>query len=164
MAEVGLLEDGLGLDTPAARLYRADILAREGRLHQADAACERLMQELPARSPLRREACRVVLRSADDALNAGRANEAVRQLELVLTSDPCNLKAIYALEIAYYQTAQYEPIAGLAGRMDAVYRCFQFQSKESTKSSSHRTAMAAAHAAGNAESAVREFGKVIYPW
>jgi tetratricopeptide (TPR) repeat protein len=164
IAQVGLLEDGLGLDTPAARLYRADILARTGRLHQADAICERLMQALPARSPLRREACRIVLRSADDALNAGRGNEAVRQLELVLAYEPCNIKASYSLQIAYYQTSQYEPISRLAKRMDAVYRYFQFQSKQSTLSAAYRMAMAANHARSDPDSAILEFGKAINPW
>jgi hypothetical protein len=159
-----LLEDALGLDTPAAGLYRAEILARTGRLHQSDAICERLMTVLPVRSPLRREACRVVLRSADDALNSGRGNEAVRQLELVLANDPCNIKAIYSLQIAYYQTSHYEPISRLAKRMDSVYRYFQFQSKQSTLSAAYRMAMAANHAQSDPDSAILEFGKAINPW
>jgi len=163
IAQQGLLEDALGKRTSEVRLYRADLDELAGKRHQADVAYESLIADADTPSPVRREACRALLRSAIDALNAGRTNAAAKQLEQVLATEPCNLKANYALQFAYLRSGHYRSVPQLAQRLEAVYRSFQFPSKLAAVSASYQNAVVADAARGNTELAVAHGRKVAKP-
>ena len=161
IAQTGLVEDALGEQTPAARLYRANVLEQSGRLQRADFMYAQLAAEGPGGTPLRREACRGLLRAAIDDLNAGRNNEAMRCFESILAVDPCNLKALYGMQLACLHTGRYQTAVALASRIDAVYGCFQFLDKQAVQFASHTIALASDYEMGDANAAVVEARKVL---
>ncbi|MCE9548037.1 MAG: hypothetical protein K8T25_21395 [Planctomycetia bacterium] len=163
IAQTGLLEDALGRNTRAAQLYRATLDELDGKRQQSDGVYARLVADPETSSPIRREACRAVLRSAIDALNAGRTNAAVELLEKVLAIEPCNLKANYALQFAYLRCGRYAAVPQLAARMQAVYRYFQFPSKQAAVSACYQNALVADAALGNTTFAIAHARKVINP-
>jgi hypothetical protein len=163
IAQRGLLEDALGRSTPAAQLYRANLNERAGKYHQADVTYERLAMDQDTPGPVRREACRSMLRSAIDSLTAARADAALELLEKVLIVEPCNLKANYALQLTCLRSGRYQRVSALAQRMEAVYRYFQFPSKLAAVSASYQNALVANAALGNTEAAVTDVRKVVNP-
>jgi hypothetical protein len=163
VAQTGLLEDALHRDTPAARLYRARLHERAGKSHQADSGYAQLALDVETPAAVRREACRAMLYSAIDALNAGRVNAASRLLADVLTVEPCNLKANFALQLACLRSGDYQTIPKLAQRMDAVYHYFQHDSKLAVVSASYQNALAAEAALGNLDRALAHSQKVVDP-
>jgi hypothetical protein len=124
---------------------------------------EQLIADADTPAAVRREACRAQLRSAIDALNAGRTNAAAEQLQKVLATEPCNLKANYALQFACLRSGRFEAVPPLAQRMEAVYRYFQFPSKLAVVSASYQNAIVAHAAQGNTRFAVASGRKVAKP-
>lgn len=159
--QTGLVEESLGEDTPAARLYRADVLAHSGRFQRADVIYEGLLIDSGAEHAVRREACRALVRAAVDALNAGRTNEATRRFEFILAAEPCNLKANYALQLACLRTGQYQELFALVERMDSIYGYFQFPNKQAVQFAAHATAGSAHYALGDPASAAVELREVL---
>jgi tetratricopeptide (TPR) repeat protein len=159
--QTGLVEDALGEATLAARLYRASVLEQSGCRYQADLVCAQLMAESPDGSAVRREACRSLLRSAIDEVNAGRNNEAMNGFEAILAVDPCNLKAVYGMQLACLRAGHYQRAVALARRIDATYVYFQFPSRQATQFLSHMLATAADYGMGDADAAVVEARKVL---
>ena len=111
--------------------------------------------------PACREACRGLLRAAIDDLNAGRNNEAMHCFESILAVDPCNLKALYGMQLACLHTGRYQTAVALASRIDAVYGCFQFLDKQAVQFASHTMALASDYEMGDANAAVVEARKVL---
>ncbi len=161
VGQTGVLEKALGRDTPAARLWDGVVLERSGRIYQADMLFHRLIDELPASSPIRREACRAGLRFAIDDLNSGKVEEASRRLERLLAADPCNLKANYTLQLAYLRTGRYRDLMQLVNRMDLVYDYYQIPNKYAVQYAAHSHAVVAAYAMGDLDAAVVESRKVL---
>jgi len=163
IAQQGLLEDALNMDSHAVRLHRADLDEQAGKRYQAEVAFSELIAGADTPAPIRREACRGLLRSAIDALNAGRTNAAAVQLEEILRVEPCNLKANYALQFACLRCGRYQMVPALAFRLEAVYRSFQFPSKLAAVSASYQNAVVAEAAIGNTQIAVAHERKVAKP-
>jgi tetratricopeptide (TPR) repeat protein len=161
ITQKGLLENALGRDTPEARLYHAGILERCSLYQQAEATYEQLLAELPARSPVRREACRAILRTTVNDMNAGRANAAARELEYVLAAEPCNLKANYTLQIAYLRCKRYSEIPRLVQRMDDIYNFFQYPNKYAVQYAAHCTAEAADYRRGDPNAAIMQIREIM---
>jgi hypothetical protein len=124
----GVLEARLGRETPEATLYRARVLQGQGLLEEAEALFGSLLQS-DAAGGVRREALRGILRRGIRELNSGETIRAMKSLEMVLGADPCNLKANYALELAYLRAARFESLRDLAARMRATYRFFGDETK-----------------------------------
>ena len=163
VAQTGLLEDALGRHTPAAHLYRANLDEQAGKYQQADVVYERLALDRDVSAAVRREACRSMLRSAIDSLTAARADAAMNLLEKVLTVEPCNLKANYALQFTCLRSGHFHRVPPLAKRMEAVYGYFQFPSKLAAVSAGYQNALVANAALGDTQAAVNDVRKVVNP-
>jgi tetratricopeptide (TPR) repeat protein len=145
IAQKGLLDFRMGReDTPAGRLFHANLLERQGRYARAILEYEALVLESPNGSAVHREALRAILREGAMALNAGRSDNAINWLEQVLREDPCNLKANYALQLAYLRTGRRVDLERLVRQIEATYVYFQIPTKTIVLASSHENEMFAA--------------------
>ncbi|MCE9611877.1 MAG: hypothetical protein K8R23_16895 [Chthoniobacter sp.] len=120
--QVGRLESELGRATVAAEIFRAQRLAEDGFLQQAEDGLRAALPATPPNSVERRVVVRNLLVRAVDVLNTGQANRALVLLETVLAADPCNLKANYALQIACVRLGRPAELRLLAVRMRQTYR------------------------------------------
>ena len=145
IAQKGLLDFRRGhTNTPAGRLFHANLLERRGRYAQAMEEYQDLVARSPKTSAVHREALRAILREGTMALNAGRSDNAITWLEQVLREDPCNLKANYALQLAYLRNGRRVDLERLVRRIEATYAHFQMPTKSIVLASSHENEMFAA--------------------
>ena len=119
--QVGLLEGRLGLQTPEAALHGARALMASGRHEEAEALFATIVYDEEAATSVRLEATRNLLRRGLRELNSGETPAAVQTLEDVLKDDPLNVKASYALQLAFLRNGQYAEVEPLAVRVRAVY-------------------------------------------
>ncbi|MGE3820225.1 MAG: tetratricopeptide repeat protein, partial [Isosphaeraceae bacterium] len=126
IAQSGLIDYRLGrTDTLMGRLFAANLMERQGRYTQAITEYLRLVDDSPRESALRREALRAVLRFGTHALNGGRFDRAREWLERVIEEEPCNLKANYALQLAYLRTGRRADVERMVRRIELEYAYFQ---------------------------------------
>ncbi|WP_435011303.1 tetratricopeptide repeat protein [Tundrisphaera lichenicola] len=164
VAQTGLLDFRMGRDrTFEGRLFRANLLERQGRYAQAMQVYQALVAEAPKNSAVGREALRSILREATHALNGGRFDDAVHWFEAVLREEPCNLKANYALQLAFLRTGRRAEIDLLVRQIDATYAYFQMPNKAIVLALSHENAMFAALREGDAEEVFIDAVKVKKP-
>jgi tetratricopeptide (TPR) repeat protein len=145
VAQLGLLDFRRGRRTPEGRLFRANLLERQGRYAQAMHDYQELIASTPPGTAVRREAVRAVLRAGLHALNGQRYDLACGWLEQVIREEPCNLKANYALQLAYLRTWRRADLERMVRRIVATYECFQMPTKAIVISSSYENAMLAAY-------------------
>jgi hypothetical protein len=110
-----------------------------------------LAAESPKGGAVHREAVRAILREGTHALNGGRYDSACEWLEFVLREEPCNLKANYALQLAYLRTDRLADVVWLVRRIEATYAHFQMPTKDIVLALSHENEMFAALRAGDAD-------------
>ncbi|QEH34223.1 hypothetical protein OJF2_27580 [Aquisphaera giovannonii] len=146
VAQLGLLDFRRGrLDTAAGRLFEANLLERQGRYAQSMDMYQDVLAREPSGTAVHREALRAVLRAGLHALNGQRNDLACRWLEQVLRSEPCNLKANYALQIAYLRAWRRGDLDRMVRRIVAIYGYFQMPTKEIVLAASHENALFAAY-------------------
>ena len=164
VAQKGLLDFRMGREhTPAGRLFRANLLERQGRYAQARGVYEALVAGSVKGSVVHREALRAILREGTLALNAGRFDDAIDRLEAVLRDEPCNLKANYALQLAYLRTDRRADLERLVRRIEATYVHFQMPTKAIVLASSHENEMFAALRIGDMDATFRHAVKAKNP-
>jgi tetratricopeptide (TPR) repeat protein len=163
VAQTGKLDFLLGRQTAEAELYFATRLEAEGRFAEAADRYRSLMHEGVVGSPVRRESCRALLRSAIHDLNSGRTDTAERDLREVLIVEPTNLKANYTLQLACVRAGRREELAELVDRFARIYSAFQALSKDSALSFAHSNRMAASLDADEASIARSAYRKSVHP-
>jgi tetratricopeptide (TPR) repeat protein len=124
VAQQGLLADRLGRDTPEAALHRARVLLLRGHWQEAEAMLESVAGDPMTRLGTRLEAIRYLLRHGIRQLNSGETNVAIATFEAVLAHDPCDLKADYALQLAYLRSGRSQGVPALAAKARAIYAYF----------------------------------------
>ena len=129
LAQQGVSEAALHRSTPATALRAATLLDSQGFHAQARDEFKTVLSIAPQYSALHREAVRGLLRSSIRLLRSGDAEAAVGTLDCVLEHDPCNIKALYALQLACLRTARFERLPKLVARFDEVYRFFNTDTK-----------------------------------
>ena len=126
VAQMGLLQYRLGhRDTPEAQLYMAGQCERQSRCFEAESLCLRLLERERLSNAIRRECVRALLRRGIHDLNGNQTEHAIRLLERVVAEEPENLKANYALQLAYLRVGRHGELRELVDRMQWVYACFQ---------------------------------------
>jgi hypothetical protein len=164
VAQSGLLDYRMGrMHTFEGRLFSANLLERQGRYSQAMQIYEALVEETPKETANHREALRAVLREGTNALNGERFDDAINWFELVLRDEPCNLKANYALQLAYLRNGQRAEVERLVRRIELTYSYFQMPTKEIVLALSHENEMFAAMREGDTESTFKYAVKVRKP-
>ena len=144
IAQLGLLDFRRGRKTFEGELFRANLLERQGRYAESMRTYQQLIKETPPGTAVRRESVRAVLRAGLHALNGQRHVLACTWLEQVLHEEPCNLKANYALQLAYLRTGRRQDVERMVRRIAATYEFFQMPTKAIVLSSSYENAMFAA--------------------
>jgi hypothetical protein len=164
VAQTGLLDFRMGrLQTFEGRLFSANLLERQGRYSQAMQVYEALVEETPKNGAIHREALRAVLREATHAINGERFDDAIRWFELVLRDEPCNLKANFALQLAYLRNGQRADVERLVRRIELTYSYFQMPTKGIVLALSHENEMFAAIREGDTKAAFEYAVKVRKP-
>ncbi len=154
LAQQGLLENRLGIPTRTAALHRARQLDHQGFSTQARHEFDAILAAVPPDSALHRETVSALLRSSIRALNSGQAEAAVATLDCVLAHDPCNVKALYTLQLACLRASQFERVPVLVARMDAVYRYFSTKTKTPVIASAYENGALAEYLRGHADEAL----------
>ncbi len=144
----GLLENALGRDTSESRFYVAQQLDRQGFVAQARQRYERLISETAEETPMRREALRAILRMGINDLNSGSAAHALDTVQYVLEREPCNLKALYVVQLAGLRTARFELVRVSAARMMEMYARFNTLTKAPVLAACNENLAAAAFQEG----------------
>lgn len=129
VAQRALLEHQLGHDTLFAKLHHATLLEREALYQQSLNGYREVISHAPIGSALRREASRALLRFAVHSMNSGDNTQAVEQLEELLALEPCNLKAIYMLQIAYLRCGKTRELYDLVDHLYETCSYLQFPTK-----------------------------------
>jgi len=151
----GLVDWRLGrLDSPRAQIFRADLYERQGQEAVAEQAYRDIMMSVQRGTPVHHEACRGLLRIGIVAFSTGLLNRATELLEAVLAQEPCNLKANFALQMAYLRTSRRPELERLVNRIDSIYARYQYPTKMLIVSFSHENAKFAAYLAGDLEDAI----------
>jgi tetratricopeptide (TPR) repeat protein len=164
VAQTGLLDFRLGRDgTLEGRLFRANLMERQGRYAQAMQVYKALVAETPSDGAVHREAVRSILREATHALNGGRFDDAITWFEAVLREEPCSLKANYGLQLTYLRSGRRAEVDGLVRRIEATYAYFQMPTKDIVLALSHENAMFAALRDGDVDATFRAAVKVRKP-
>jgi len=164
VAQLGLTDYfGGQLESPEARLFRANLTERSGRYAQATAIYLSLLETLPRTCAVHHEACRAVLRSAVNCLNGGANEQAIVELRRVLDAQPTNIKANYALGLALLRAGRGEELDRIVEKQCCVLTCFQFPNKKAVLADAHRQRLMAALAAGETEQATALLTKVKKP-
>ncbi|MDG3005855.1 tetratricopeptide repeat protein [Paludisphaera mucosa] len=146
VAQLGLLDFRRGRrETPAGRLFQANLLERQGRYAQSMDLYQEILSKEPRETAVYREALRAVLRAGLHALNGQRNDLACRWLEQVMRAEPCNLKANFALQIAYLRTWRRDDLDRTVRRIVAIYGYFQMPTKQIVLAASHENALFAAY-------------------
>jgi tetratricopeptide (TPR) repeat protein len=157
----GLLERALGRDTLESRLYAAILLERQGFAFQARAQFEQLMDTAPPGGGVRREAVRALLRAGINELNSGAPGDALLTLERVLQAEPCNLKALYTIQLAGLRTARFDVVRPHAERMLAIYERFNTLTKAPEIAACHENLSYADFQSGDLNSALAQHTRAI---
>ena len=120
----GLLDTRLGRDTAGAELHRARVLAQTGHFEEAETYLAALAGAPHVGDGVRLEATRQLIRRGIRKLNSGAVGSAIETLEGVLRRDPCDIKASYAIQLAYLRTGDSDAVQSLGLRMRSTYRFF----------------------------------------
>jgi hypothetical protein len=152
-AQEGLLEYPLGRDTLESELYEATQYERQGFITQSKGRFEKLLAAAPAGSAVRREAARGLVRAGINELNSGAAGVALETFSRVLESEPCNLKALYAIQLAALRTARPDVVRTSAERMCAIYERFNTLTKAPAMAACHENMAFVEYQAGHVDAA-----------
>ncbi len=141
-------------DSHEAQLYRAELYERQGQESVAEQGYREIVTSVERGTAVHHEACRGLLRIGIVALNAGRLNRATELIESVLAHEPCNLKANFALQLAYLRTSRRPDLERLVKRIERIYARYQYPTKMLMVSFSHDNARFAAFLAGDLKDAM----------
>lgn len=126
----GLTEFRLETGSPYANYHAARAREEVRQFDLAVDAYRNLAQDRTVPSPIRREACRGVLRHAVRAVNAGNWEQAVRDLRLVLEVEPYNIKALYALHLCYIHVGNGAALRDASLQLASVYSYLNYPDKQ----------------------------------
>ncbi len=130
VAQTGLLESLAGIESASARLHEARSLEDAKQFDPAVHAYREIASTYGNSIAVRREATRGILRYAIRALNSGEIAKSLAGFEDVLTLEPCNIKSLYGLQVAYRWTAQDAASKAIHRRFANVYAHLHFPNKE----------------------------------
>jgi hypothetical protein len=161
--QVGLLEAHLGEQTLEVTLHEAKVLEARGQFEEAETLFAKVVGAPDPSDIVRREATRGLLRRAIRELNSGQASLATETLETVVAVEPCNVKANYALELAYLRSGRLEAVAPVAARIMAVYGSFGTITKLPVIGAVEETVAYAAYLSGDMLAASNALKKLSDP-
>lgn len=150
----GLLHYRLGqLDTPEARLHKAGQLEGQSRDQEAEALYLSLLEDAAASGAVRRECLRGLLRKGISSLNSGKTDRAVQLVAFVLAKSPTDLKANYALQLAYLRSGRFRELEALTQRMKWVYGFFHVPTTRPVLATGYENMQLAEFRSGDARAA-----------
>lgn len=130
VVQLGLSEYRAGRDTSHARLYQAGLMERGGQKQLANDMLRQVMAQSDTNSAVYREACRGLLRQAIRSLNSGHDKRAIREFESVLRAEPCNIKALYSLQMAHARLGHSDLVDRYRSQMEKVYSFASFPNRK----------------------------------
>ncbi len=130
LSQRGLLERHAGYGTLLARLQIAKEHERMKQRDLAESEYLAIAADDASAGPLRREACRGLMRQGIHALNSAEVHRAERQFRRVLHFDPCSLKALYGLQLASLQLGNRDTLSTACHQFNAVYDSLRFPDKK----------------------------------
>lgn len=162
--QLGLLDWRSGrMDSPHARTCQAEAYERQGQDAVAAQAYRDVMRSVQPGSSVHHEACRGLLRLGIVAFNTGALNRAIELFETVLAQEPCNIKANFALQLAYLRTSKRPELERLVRRIDSIYARYQYPTKMLVVAFSHENAKLAAYLDGDLADSIRHDFRAKHP-
>jgi len=148
IAQRGVLERQLGLETDYTRLGRAIELEGDARYEQAYSLIGKLIEsDDPA---IRREALRAVMRFAIQDYNCARFESSAERFRIVLRQQPCNLKLIYLMQLQGIREGRPENVYAMRDWMYEASSKMAFGTKTIVRAAANQHAVLAAGMEGNA--------------
>jgi|HubBroStandDraft_4_1064222.scaffolds.fasta_scaffold38318_2 tetratricopeptide (TPR) repeat protein len=145
----GLVDTRLNRNTAEAELHRARALVQTGHFEEAEAYFAALAGASHIGDGVRLEATRQLIRRGIRKLNSGAIGSAIETLEGVLRRDPCDIKASYALQLAYLRTGESDAVQSLGRRMRSTYAFFNSLDKLPVLGAVQENVMYAAYLRGD---------------
>jgi hypothetical protein len=108
VAQRGVLDERLGINSEYAALQRANSLEADARYDQAFSILQPLVESADA--AVQRESLRGVLRFAIQDYNCARFELSSRRFGLVLRHQPCNVKLIYMIQLQAIRESRPESV------------------------------------------------------
>ncbi len=128
IAQRGVLDSRLGIDSEYALLQKARSLESNGRFDQAMTIIESIAES--ADPAIRREACRGVLRFAIQDFNCGRFERSAERFDFVLKRNPCDVKLIYLIQLQGIRESRIARVEAMRDWMYSVSARFNFGTKK----------------------------------
>lgn len=148
VAQRGVLERALGLETDYTRLGEAIDLESDARYDQAFARIVRLIEsEDPA---IRRESLRAVMRFAIQDYNCARFETSGDRFRIVLRQQPCNLKLIYLMQLQGIRESRPDMVYAMRDWMYEASSKMAFGTKTIVRAAANQHAVLAAGMEGDA--------------
>lgn len=163
VAQRGLLENRVGINSAYSRLYRGQLLERGGFHAQATAKYQQVVSASPRFSAVRREACRGLLRLAVRELNSGSDMTAARDLGCVVAMEPCNIKAMFALQLAHMRDGNRQAFDDVAKQFQATYAFLRFPNKRIVLAAAEERAFHSSYQEGEVDEALDHYHKMKNP-
>ena len=160
VAQRGLLESRLGIESEFSALYKANQLERESFYQQA---LQMYRESSGGDATVRREATRALLRYSVQAINSGNTLEAIELLREILRLEPSSLKALYMLQIASLRSDDDDGMREAVQRMYAICEHLRFPTKRVLLATSQQHSMYAAMLNGEVQAAWEHSAKMKRP-
>lgn len=136
IAQRGILDLRLQIDSEYAQLSRANSLEKRGRYDQAYALIRQLIDsEDPA---IRRESLRSVLRFAIQDYNSARFDLSYQRFSLVLRHHPCDVKLIYLMQLQGIREARLTLVEAMRDKMYVACEKLNFGTKKVLRAASEQ--------------------------
>lgn len=148
VAQRGVVESKLGVDSDYVQLQTAIGLERQARYDQAFTILQPLIDsEVPA---IRREALRGLMRFAIQDYNSGRFAQAEQRFNSVLRHQPCNVKLLYLMQIQAIRQSRPDHVNEMRDRMYAASNHLRFGTKKILRAAAQQNSAVATGMTGNA--------------
>lgn len=148
VAQRGVLDQRLNIDSEYAQLQSANTLEGNGRYDQAYVILRRLVDS--SDSAIRREAMRGVLRFAIQDYNCARFELSSQRFSLVLRHHPCDVKVIYLIQLQGIRESRPETVDEMRDWMYVASDHFNFGTKKILRAVAQQNAATAAGLSGDA--------------
>lgn len=148
VAQRGVLDQRMNVDSDYKRLRRAVSLESVGRYDQAMATLKELIDSDV--SSIRRESLRAILRFAIQDYNCARFELSSERFSLVLKHTPCDVKLIYLLQVQAIREARVERVSEMRDWMYEASGYFNFGTKKILRAVSQQNVATAVGLNGSA--------------
>ncbi|MBW7877013.1 MAG: hypothetical protein H3C47_13615 [Candidatus Cloacimonetes bacterium] len=149
LMQKGLIQNRLGLATYEARFFQATQMEKIQRIYQSQKEYLDLLEQVPSHSVVGRECIRSLTRHGIYLINSAKYDAAIELLSQVMKYNHLNVKANYALQIAYIKSSRVHKIPELDRLLESSLKPVHSMKKRTILAISRHNHMLASYLMGD---------------